>query len=180
MTRPLENRFFPSSQSPVASSQTRSRRGNEAGAKETPVPSSKFPVSHATPSGTDGWIPHARFAQDAKTPRQNTSGVHFASLRLCVSHLPHHERNRRPPIWCLETQNSQLKAACPHAARVRYQFPDPDHGYNGFHGWAGLEAGFSSWLIVHLARGQRSQAKSLLIRVIRAIRGFLGSGNWEL
>jgi hypothetical protein len=58
------------------------------GATDSPllqIPDSNSPL---------GWIPHARFAQDAKTPRQARNGIRssplaplapFASLRLCVS-----------------------------------------------------------------------------------------------
>jgi hypothetical protein len=43
------------------------------------------------PGCPTGMIPHARFAQDAKTPRQEADSIWpplFASWRLCVSHSP--------------------------------------------------------------------------------------------
>jgi hypothetical protein len=62
-----------------------SRAPRPGGATDSPLlhtPDSNSPLER---------IPHARFAQDAKTPRQARNGIrssslpHFASLRLCVS-----------------------------------------------------------------------------------------------
>ena len=50
------------------------------------VASCKASEASPTPNGTDGRIPHARFAQDAKTPRQEEEGIRsFPPLRLCLN-----------------------------------------------------------------------------------------------
>jgi hypothetical protein len=46
-----------------------------------------------------------------------------------------------------------------------------DRGFHGMHGWTGLEQMFPARSGPHLAGVRRSKAESLLIRVIRAIRG---------